>query len=101
MWTDAHIAVHPSHDVWALGVIAYEAITQGRALTSQTQIAQCAQGQAAYPWEVAQSELPRAWVQSRLRPLVEPCLKRDAAERPAAAQIHAAVNRLGQFSTAR
>lgn len=90
--------MHPSHDIWALGVVAFEAVTQSRALTSQAQIAQCVQGGAAYPWEVPPGAQPQAWRQSRLRPLVAPCLQRDAALRPTAAQVHAAVGRLGQAS---
>ena len=101
MWRNEHVTVHPGHDVWALGVIAYEAITQTRSLTTQNQIAQCAQGHAQYPWEAHSSQQPQEWLQSRLRTVMMPCLQRDAAARPTAAQTHARVARLGQRSTAR
>ena len=35
------VAVHPSHDMWALGVMAYEALTHGRALTLQSTVRTC------------------------------------------------------------
>jgi serine/threonine protein kinase len=99
VWNDSHVTVHPSHDVWALGVIAYEAITQQRALTTHTHIAQYAQGQALYPWEADASQQPHAWLQSRLRTMVEACLQREPGARPSAAQIHAKVSRMGQITS--
>ena len=99
LWTSQHITAHPSHDIWSTGVLLYEAITQQRAMKSQTQIAQCAQNQELYPWEVDLRQQPRPWKQSRLRAVIEPCLRRDASARPSAEQLHAGVIRLGQCST--
>ena len=95
------VVVQPSHDMWALGVMAYEALTQTRALTLQRQVVQCAHGDEAYPWEAPVKQQHPAWRGSRLRPILEPCLSRDAAARPSAEATLKAVSRLGHSTTVR
>ena len=81
------VTVHPSHDVWALGVVAFEAVVQRKAMPGSTAMRACALGEQLYPWEAPHAEQPAAWRQSRLRALVAPCLDRDPMQRPTAAQI--------------
>ena len=88
-----------AHDVWALGVIAYEAIVQGQALQTQQSILDCADGRAAYPWELPTEQQPVAWRKSKLRSLVAPCLARSADARPHASDVLAAAHRFGQATT--
>ena len=98
MWSNAQITVHPSHDIWACGMLAYEAVTQTRVLTSQSLVTQCAQGHAPYPWEVEAEQQPRVWLQSRLRAVMLPCLQREPAARPTAEQLYGSLSRLGHCS---
>ena len=51
-------------------------------------------GSARVPWELPDAEQPPAWRQSRLRPVLKPCLSRAAAVRPTATALLAAVERL-------
>ena len=88
------LTVRPSHDIWGLGVVAYEAITQRRALLKRVQVLACARGEEPYPWDVEITEQPRAWRHSRLRPLLMPCLARDPALRPRASAVLEAVSQL-------
>ena len=90
-----NVTVAPAHDIWALGVMAFEALTGRRAVGSLEQLFQCARGERPYPWDASMlSEAPERWRKSRLRPLIEPCLAHDAAQRPAAAEIVARVERM-------
>ena len=93
------VVVDASHDVWALGVIAYEAITGTRALATRPQADACACEGVQYPWEQSEDRMPEKWVRSRLRAIMRPCLDRRAGERPPAAAIAEAVNRMGRCST--
>jgi serine/threonine protein kinase len=93
------VAVHPSHDVYALGVMASEAIARQAAHVATSDIFACAASGRRYLWEEAAAEQPAPWRQSRLRALVEPCLARDAAARLTAAAL-AEIGRLGQATTA-
>ena len=99
-WDSAQCVVSPAHDIWALGIIVYEATTQSRALTSREQVLECARGGALYPWEQPAAGQPSAWRQSRLRSTIMPCLARDAAVRPGAAQVLAGVSKFGQSTLA-
>ena len=51
-------------------------------------------GSARFPWELADEEQPPSWRQSRLRPVLEPCLSRAAAVRPTAAALLKSVEQL-------
>ena len=91
VWRDERVEVHPSHDTWSLGVVAYEAVTGKRALASQSHAIACANG-APYPWEESSETQSVLWRRSRVRAIVDPCLRRNAAARPSIASVHAAVN---------
>jgi serine/threonine protein kinase len=93
------ISIQPSQDVWALGVMAFEALTQTRTLTMAQEVFDCASGSMQYPWEAVPAEQPAQWRQSRLRALILPCLARDAAARPSAAALLAAVGKIGCATT--
>jgi serine/threonine protein kinase len=84
-----------AHDIWALGVLAYEAVTGTRALLSIDDVRSCASGSSPYPWELPAAELHPAWRASRLRHLLQPCLARDAAKRPSAVSLTVSVSRFG------
>jgi serine/threonine protein kinase len=95
------IPVSPAQDVWALGVMAFESIVRCKTLRTMGDIADCANGAQLYPWEAESAAQPPAWRQSRLRPLLAPCLSRDPAQRPTAAQLLAAVGSIGHALTMR
>lgn len=48
--------VHPSVDVWALAVVAFEVVVGQRALRSSSDIHRCALEEAKYPWCDAATE---------------------------------------------
>ena len=97
---DCHaIAASPAVDMWAFGVIAFEAIARAPALSAISAILRCARGRAAYPWEAPPAQQPRAWRHSRLRALLLPCLAREPAARPNAAAVLASVARIGRATT--
>jgi serine/threonine protein kinase len=95
------VPVSPAQDVWALGVMAFEVIVQRVTLTTMLDISECANGARPYPWEAEPAVQPPAWRQSRLRALLAPCLARDPAQRPTAAQLLQEVGRIGHASTMR
>jgi serine/threonine protein kinase len=84
--------------VWSLGVIAFEAIVNERALKGKPMVVACAHGVQPYPWELPLDEQHLAWRNSRLSRLVAPALARDPADRPTAAELYHAVNRVGQVT---
>ena len=79
-------------------MLAYESITQARALTTQSDVLRCAHESAAYPWEQPLEQQSLAWRQSRLQPVVAPCLARNPDDRPTAAEVHKAAAQLGQLT---
>ena len=95
------VTVAAAADIWALGVMAFEALVGFRAVETTAHVFLCASGGQPYPWDEA--ELPAAperWRKSRLRPVIEQCLTRDAAARPTAAQVAAQLERLWVLSVA-
>ena len=75
-------------DVWALGVMVFEAFARRPAVATGARVEGCrrlARGAERYPWE--EPEQARAFGGSRARELVELCLARDAAKRPSAALL--------------
>ena len=60
------------------------------------QVLQCALGLETYPWELPAAQLHAHWQHSKLRGILEPCLSRDAEQRPSAHAVLDAVSRLGQ-----
>ena len=95
--THAGTSIHmrPSFDIWALGVIAFEVITQSRpAIESSDHALACARGQRRYPWHDAATTQPCLWHRSKIAPLLLPCLAADPAQRPRASAVQAAVSNL-------
>ena len=92
-------AARAAHDVWSLGVMAYEAIAQRPARASMRDLYECASGRAPYPWEAQPAKQPAAWRTSRLRAVLLPCLSRQPEERPTAAQLAESVTRMGHATT--
>ena len=91
----ANITVAPAQDIWALGVMAFEALTGGRAVAATQELFLCAAGAKAYPWDSSMlADAPPRWRKSRLRPTIEQCLAHDPAQRPEAQAIVEQVNRL-------
>ena len=94
------VTVQPAHDIWALGVMAYEVIANERAFQSSKSIFACAEGSEVYPWEAARlAAAPQTWRKSRLRPAVQACLERDLAQRPSAAAVISRLNALCSSSS--
>ena len=99
MSANANIVVHPSQDIWALGIIGFESVVGRVTLTTVGEMGDCASGRKSYPWELAPELQPPVWRQSRLRNLLLPCLAREPARRPTAAQFVAAAARMGHATT--
>lgn len=91
------IAAQPAADVWALGVLVYEALTSTSVFApfgvKRDDIFAAAAGDMAYPWEAMPNA---AFSQSKLRKLVEACVSRDPKLRPSAAQVTSQLDLLGQ-----
>jgi serine/threonine protein kinase len=99
-----NIRATPAHDMWAIGVMAYEALSFTRAFpTFQAAdvIAACAAGRAKYVWEGRMEELAPPFAKSRLCDVVLSCLARNPDERPTAQQLRARVRSLGEVTTTR
>ena len=92
------IEVSPALDMWAVGVMAYEAVVGHRALTALSAIKQCAAGTRPFPWELRAEEQESAWRKSRLRGLLARCLSRDPVQRPSAAALAASLSDVGQVT---
>ena len=91
------VTAAPAADVWALGVVAFETLSQSRTFPvscpSTTIRAQIC-GREALPWErPGGADALRTAKQSVLQ-----CLKRDAAARPTAAQVTATWRNLLEFA---
>ena len=95
------IVVEAAHDIWALGVMAFEAIVQSQTLESLGDIRRCAEGKQAYPWELPAEQQSISWRQSKLRGVVMPCLSRESVARPSALEVLDSVAQLGRATTMR
>ena len=84
---DRDVQIGAAQDVWALGVMAYEAIVGAVTFSSIIDVGDCAVGVTQYPWDQPTEAQPVAWRRSRLRTLVAPCLARDPATRPTATAL--------------
>lgn len=98
-FANEHISVQPSHDIWAVGVLAYEAIVKRPALTSVNQVRACASGHEPYPWELPEDQQASEWHGSRVRGAAMPCLARVASERPDAQTLLSTMWRIMMQST--
>ena len=92
------VVVSTKQDVWALGVIAYEAIVGSFTLATLNAVIDCATGVAPYPWELPVEAQVAAWRRSRLRAIMAPCLARNPASRPPAAALLAALRSIGHVT---
>ena len=81
------IAVHPSADIWALGVMAFEVLSGRKAVASMTKIDLFASEKLPYPWEEAPDTEREPWRKLRLWALVKACLSRAPDVRPTAAAV--------------
>jgi serine/threonine protein kinase len=82
-----YLSVHPSLDIWALGVVAYECLASFDVqayFKSMAHVERCARGTEAYPWELPAELQPVSWRSSRAKDILLPCLERDFRKRPAA-----------------
>jgi serine/threonine protein kinase len=76
-------------DIWALGVAAYELLTQRRAFStklSEADIWDQIAGRSALPWEMLATEAPNHF-RARIKGIVLTCLHREPAQRPTAAAL--------------
>ena len=98
---DTHVVVHPSADVWALGVMAFEVLSGRRAVQSSSELQAVVSGKQRYPWEVqaAADTGEEPWRKLRLWALVEACLARDPAARPTAATVVQRLQKSFQMTT--
>ena len=98
---DRDVRVAAAQDLWALGVIAYEAVVGAVTFTSVSAIGECASGVAQYPWERPLEAQPSSWRRSKLRSLVAPLMSREPDARPPAAALLEALSRMGHATTLR
>ena len=86
-------------DMWSLGVIVYEALTDKAAISpfsKMDEIYRLAQG-SMYPWEAP--DAPAVYAKSRVRKVIDSCLSRDPEQRPSAERVLSMLDRLGQSTT--
>ena len=93
------IAAHPAADIWALGVMVYEALTDGAVFppyaTPPSDVYAAASGSVRYPWEL---DRDKQFSRYRVRPAVEACLARDPAARPSAVELITMIDRLANVT---
>ena len=97
----ALVTVDPAQDVWALGVMVFEAFTRKPAVDPFGGVEGCvalARGDKQYPWEA--EEQAKAFGGSRARQLVESCLAREPEKRPSAAALVDAINMISNRTEA-
>ena len=99
---EQRIVVQPSQDVWALGVMVFEAVTGTNATPGRIKAATVydrAHGKELYPWEEPPDAQPATWRRSRLRTLTLSCLLRDASARPSAEELVQSIARMTSATT--
>ena len=91
------VTVSAAHDMWALGVLGFETtVREQRMSVSGNEAVTHALEGTSYPWERGSDDQPRAWQHSRLRTLLLPCLARDPAKRPTAAELVGHIDSISQ-----
>ena len=83
-------------DVWALGVAAYELLTQRRAFPAKMTEAEVwdqIAGRTPLPWELLATDAPNHF-RARIKGIVLTCLHRDPEQRPSAAALAQALRAL-------
>lgn len=91
------IVTDPACDIWALGVMVFEAYTRSHAVDPLAGVkgaVQLARNEASYPWEA--EEVEDTFGGSRGRRVVEACLARDTAQRPSAEALVEAIGRISK-----
>ena len=94
------VTAHPSQDVWAIGVLAFEMMS-GEPLfplgSTSEQVQQILLDKLPFPHE----DNPNVWRKvGKLKELVQRMLSRDASQRPSAAEVSARVDALAEMTGA-
>lgn len=110
------VEIAGAHDVWALGVMVFEAFTGGPAIaptSGRQHVIDLANGHTSYLWECLtenesantaevcrvseglSTEQASAFLRSKARGAVVACLQREPEECPSAAQLLEMLNELG------
>ena len=100
MQQKATVTAHPSQDVWAIGVIAFEMMS-GEPLfplgSTSEQVQQILLGKLPFPHE----DNPNVWRKvGKLKELVHRMRSRDASQRPSAAEVTAKVDAMADMTGA-
>ena len=91
-----NVTAEPAQDIWALGVMVFEAFTRQAAVDPLCGVGGCtalARGDKLYPWEAQDQE--NEFGGSRARKLVESCLARDPEQRPTAQTLVESIRLIG------
>ena len=84
------IKVDPAMDIWALGVMAYELLTDEpvfHRLCKQPEMIDRIVGRRPLPWEDEETRDAGLRKLRMLKRTITKCLSRDAAQRPSAAEL--------------
>jgi serine/threonine protein kinase len=94
------IPADPAHDIWSLGVMAYECLTSSRVFPVYIDprvVFVTASGKEKYPWEA--EVLDETFRKSRARELIAACVVRDPRGRPTAEKLVKMIDSLGNNTT--